>query len=352
MPRNSGLLDFIKIRGAVDFPTVLAHYGLTPEGQGEQIKLHCPFHDDGTPSCSVNTERNIFKCFGCNASGNVLEFISMKEEFGDNSTFKAAQTALKIMGFNADDFRKGQGSSEPAQKAAKTAEKATAAPKAKPAPKTPENGTQDVSDAAECHTPNPSIEGKVDLVLTYEHPFLESRNISPEVAEQFGLGWAGAGIMKKRIAIPIHNLAGERVAYTGRWASDDPTTIPEKEGKYKLPKGFNKSLELFNIHRAAAIGKPYVVIVEGVWSAVRLHMAGVPCVAMLGTSLSDVQAELLVEAGFRHSILIMDGDDAGRAAQGAVLDVLCQHVYAKALVLAEGEKPDTMSSDMVESLIR
>ena len=54
-------------------------------------------------------------------------------------------------------------------------------------------------------------------------------------------------MMSGRIAIPIHNVNGEVVAYAGRLTDGEPS---EKNFKYKLPPGFKKSLELFNIDRA------------------------------------------------------------------------------------------------------
>ena len=191
----------------------------------------------------------------------------------------------------------------------------------------------------------------ISLKLDFEHEFLSTRGVSPEQAEAFGLGYCKTGIMKNRIAVPIHNRNGELVAFTGRWIGD-PKDIPEHEGKYKLPKGFEKSLEVFNLHRAPAFGKRFVVIVEGIWSTLRLHHAGIPTVALLGTSLTEMQAEHIASAGFNHAVLILDGDDAGLSARPAVLEVLSKHLYVKTINLEEGVKPDTMSDDLIDRLRR
>ena len=55
--------------------------------------------------------------------------------------------------------------------------------------------------------------------------------------------FSGRGSMHGRIVIPIHNERGELVAYAGR-------SIDGSEPRYKLPAGFHKSVELFNLHRA------------------------------------------------------------------------------------------------------
>ena len=75
------------------------------------------------------------------------------------------------------------------------------------------------------------------------HPYITERGITPETAETFGVGFfPGKGSMAGRIVVPIHNGAGECVAYAGR-------SIDGSEPRYKFPAGFRKSLELFNLHR-------------------------------------------------------------------------------------------------------
>ena len=65
--------------------------------------------------------------------------------------------------------------------------------------------------------------------------------------------------MAGRIAIPIHDEAGDLVAYAGRWPGDDGW--PEGEERYKLPQGFQKSHVLFNLHRV--LDAEHLVVVEG-----------------------------------------------------------------------------------------
>ncbi len=104
--------------------------------------------------------------------------------------------------------------------------------------------------------------------------------------------------------IPIHNAEGELVAYAGR-------SIDGSEPRYKFPAGFHKSLELFNLHRVK--GELSVVLVEGFFDCMKVTQAGFPCVALMGSTMSKAQEELLAE-NFGHVVVMLDGDEAGREA--------------------------------------
>ena len=93
-----------------------------------------------------------------------------------------------------------------------------------------------------------------------------------------------------------------------------------EQPRYRLPKGFHKQLELFNWHRVREQFDDCdtVVLVEGFWSVLRLQAMTIPCVALMGLSVSDAQIRLLREGGIRSLIVMLDGDDEGRAASETV----------------------------------
>src|SRR6266545_2097618 len=94
--------------------------------------------------------------------------------------------------------------------------------------------------------------------------------------------------MSGRCVIPIHNEAGELVAYAGR-------AIDGTEPRYKLPAGFHKGQEIFNLHRAIAGEARGLIVVEGFFDAMKVHQAGYPfVVALMGCSLTAAQEELLL----------------------------------------------------------
>src|SRR3954454_24401880 len=91
-------IDFTFVRQEADFLTVFAHYDIATEGQGVQRQALCPFHADKKPSLKVNLGRKVFNCFGCGASGNVIEFVRRKEGLDNDEVRAAARKLASICG--------------------------------------------------------------------------------------------------------------------------------------------------------------------------------------------------------------------------------------------------------------
>ena len=149
-----------------------------------------------------------------------------------------------------------------------------------------------------------------------QHPYLAERGLTLETIVDFGVGFCAKGMMADRIAIPIHNAEGEVVAYAGRFPGEPPD---EDTPKYKLPQGFRKSLELFNIDRAIKepADKP-LVIVEGFFDCMKLHQFGCrKVVALMGSTMSAAQEELIRRHtdSNSHVIVMLDEDEAGKAGR-------------------------------------
>jgi len=187
------------------------------------------------------------------------------------------------------------------------------------------------------------------LKLDHKHPYIEARGFKKKLIKKFGIGFSDKGMMKGRIAFQIHNERGELIAHSGRWADDE---LPEDVPRYLLPKGFEKSKVLYNLHRVLEEGSDTVVIVEGFWSVLRLHSEDIPCVSTFGDSVSEAQASLLVELGFKNVILIYDGDEGGRIGTQSSLPILAERLFVKTVALEDGIKPDTMSDDILATLPR
>jgi DNA primase len=333
---SQAYIDFAFVKENASFERVLEHYNLTARGSGTQRSISCPFHPDKRPSCRVEVDRKIFNCFACQASGNILEFVARME--GDAEDLRAAALKLAEICGIAPAASRGKpdaGARQAAQHSRKGAGRPKPQPEAErpsPAPPAPPGGPI-----------NPPL--TFELKLDATHPYLAERGVSAETVSTFGLGYCSRGVMAGRICVPIHDAKGQLVAYAGRW----PGEPPEGVERYLLPKRFEKSRVLFNLHR---LGRAeHLVVVEGYWSTFRLHALGVPVAALMGSSVSDEQLALLRERGTRHVTVLWDGDDAGRKARERALPALADAFFVRAPALPDGQKPDTLGEAELRGLI-
>jgi len=183
--------------------------------------------------------------------------------------------------------------------------------------------------------------------IDHAHPYLSERGVSVETAEKFGIGFfPGKGSMHGRIVIPIHDAKGELLGYAGR-------SIDGSEPRYKFPAGFHKSMVLYNLHRAIAeeIFERRIVVVEGFFDCLAVTAAGFPCVALMGSSMSETQEELIVRH-FNGVCILLDDDEAGREGLMDCLMRLGRRIWAWAPALPEGKQPDILSVDELQVLLK
>ena len=93
-----------------------------------------------------------------------------------------------------------------------------------------------------------------------------------------------------------------------------------------------------------------VVVVEGFFGCMKVNEAALPCVALMGSSLSEHQGELLVSR-FGRVVLLFDGDEAGRTATEECLLRLGHRLWVRAVVLSEGQQPDQFSAEDLKMLL-
>jgi DNA primase len=339
-------VNFKHVRERADFERVAGHYGLTLDGTGDQRTALCCFHEEKTGSLKIHLGKKIFHCFGCGAKGNVLDFVTLREggnpdDKGDLR--KGALVLADICGIDPDPrARKGRSQKvAPAERKAAGAETAETVPQALA-------GERRAAERDEAKPGNAPL--TFELKLDPTHPYLATRGISPETIEAFGVGYCGRGLMKGRIAIPIHNENGELLAYAGRWAE---AQVPESTPRYLLPTGFEKQSVLFNLHRLPAMEERTepVVIVESYWSAMRVHELGFPVVSAMGHSVSPMHCELLAARNVRSVVVLFDGDEAGEEGLAESLAVLSRSFYVHAPRVPDGFKPHKMRPDELRTLI-
>ena len=269
MPESHGFIDFRAVKAAVSMEQVLERYGLKeklrPLGQ-DSLTGCCPIHKGTNPTqFRVSLSKNCWKCFSdCRAGGNVLDFIGRMEEV---PIHKAALLAAEW--FNVDAARQSNSSRSPTSRVTPAGHESAEPSRGEPSSEEPRGPDQHEQETA---APNKALAFELKH-LNPQHPYFAERGLTPESVDHFGLGYCSKGILNGRVAIPIHNGSGELVAYAGRW----PGQPPEQKPKYQLPKGFRKSQEVFNLHRAKAaeVTSP-LVIVEGFFDCMKVWLARHP----------------------------------------------------------------------------
>ena len=334
---TSRYVDFHAVKQAVTMVQVLDHYKLTERFQrkGDSLSGACPIHKGENPTqLRVSVSKNCWNCFGdCKRGGNVLDFVSLM----DGVTIREA--AIRI----ADWFNVV--SEKPAKKTPAAEEKSSPATKEEPPP-TPPKAASEAQETG----PNKPL-GFELRNLDSAHPYLAERELSGATIAEFGLGCCNSGSMKGRIVIPIHNVDGKLVAYAGRWPGNPPEDTP----KYKLPAGFRKSEELFNLHRALQADPSLpLVVVEGFFDCLHLVQNGIArVVALMGCQLSHAQEELIaahLQPGDRI-IVMLDEDDAGRAGREYAVQRLATRAFVKVFGFGrEGQQPTDLSAEELQSL--
>ena len=315
---ESNWVDFKAIKAAVTIEQVLDRYGIKLKRTGNELRGRCPIHQgDGTSSFHANTEKNAFHCFSCQAKGNVLDFVAAIEKCSVH------EAGLKIQQWFHASATGADGNS------------AQSVPPREPA-------NEKVGDSG---GPNQPLNFRLKAI-DHSHPYLTQRGIDPETAEYFGVGYfSGKGSMSGRIVIPIDNEKGELVAYAGR-------SIDDSQPKYKLPSGFKKSRVLYNLARAMDDDSSgTVVLVEGFFDCMKVVQAEHVCVALMGCSLSDEQEAQLLER-FRHVVIMLDGDEAGRRAAVETAARLVRKVWLRVVEIPQGKQPDQLGIVEIQELLR
>ncbi|MAY38326.1 MULTISPECIES: DNA primase [Spongiibacter] len=317
---------------------------------GRNYTARCPFHEEKTPSFSVNPDKQFYYCFGCGAAGNAIGFIMDYER----QDFPAAIDSLAHSA--GLEVPREELSPQQAQK---------------------QQRRKTVYDLME------------QLASYYQrqlrqHPdaeravgYLKKRGLSGQIARDFGIGFAppgwdnilqgfganpegrqqllDAGMLvekedsdrlydrfRDRIMFPIHDNRGRVVAFGGRVLGDDkPKYLNSPETDI-----FHKGRELYGLYEARQHNRQLerVIIVEGYMDVVALAQHGIRCaVATLGTASNSDH----LRTAFRYCseiVFCFDGDEAGRrAAQRALENALPTMEDGRSirfLFLDEGQDPD------------
>ncbi len=323
--------------------------------KGQNHMACCPFHDEKTPSFSVNASKGFYKCFGCGKGGNVFTFLMEIEgvTFPDAVRTVAEKTGIPLP--------------EPVD------DKDYAATKKKKEKRDREKlRIIELNKIAlefweeQLYDANPQS--------TAARKYLEGRELDEKTLEKYRIGFAPdtwdtllnllkekgfeekdireSGLVtineekdsvydrfRGRIIFPVLDINGDPVAFGARILGkgepkylNSPETAAYVKGEHLYGLFQNKE----EIRRLK-----YAILVEGYMDLIALSQFGVQnCVASLGTALTGNQAKLL--GRFARKVAVnYDGDDAGvKAARRAIETLLAQDFEIKVLVLPENKDPD------------
>lgn len=303
-----------EIRSRANIVDIISGY-LQVSSKGKNYVALCPFHNDHSPSLIISPEKQIFNCFTCRTGGNVFSFV-MKYE---NVSFaEAVSIVAKKVGFNLknDVFVKSENKYSKDYEIYEYAMKYYLN----------NINTTDGSKARE---------------------YLLKRGINETIIKEFKLGYSGSskdtfyklatnkgwdtetlnklGLINKvnenvydtfinRVVIPIENLKGEVVGFTGRIFNGEDNTA--KYLNTKETEIFKKSSLLFNYHNAKNYirDRKSVIVVEGNMDAIKMSAKGFKnVVALMGVALSNEQIDILKRLKV-PVILMLDNDNAGEDA--------------------------------------
>jgi DNA primase len=284
---------------------------------GEELKVCCPFHKEKTPSCFININSGIFHCFGCHKSGSVKKF------------FKELNIEADLSGISFS------------------------APKKK------------------------SIENVV--IQTLDESVLLQFRYKPQQLIDLGfdekLLWdmeIGYHPDRKRIIYPIRDHLGNLVGVSGGSCIGMQPKYKIYGGQFyvnglHVPSDFGewfdelypnygqleKSNYIWNFHNiyAKALKKeiPYVVITEGFKACLWLLQNNIPAVALFGSYLSDIQADLLRRVNTSYYIML-DNDEAGKKGTEEIIYKLFNVCNLHQISYNTKQPDDLLSSELEKNI--
>jgi DNA primase len=318
---------------------------------GKNYSARCPFHEERSPSFSVNPDKQFYYCFGCGAGGNALTFVMEYEnlEFPQAVENLASSAGMVV-------------------------------------PREPSLSGRDPGQQEESNKPLYALMEQVSLYYQQQlrsHPqarravdYLKARGLSGEIAKQFDLGYAPPGWdnlhsglgggdalrellvktgmlvqnengkvydrFRDRVVFPIHDRRGRVIAFGGRVLGDDkPKYLNSPETDI-----FHKGRELYGLYHARQTTHKLerILVVEGYMDVIALAQHGITyATATLGTATSNTHLERVYRL-CPEVVFCFDGDEAGRKAAFRALEAALPCMedgrQARFLFLPEGQDPD------------
>ncbi len=331
-----------EVRMKNDIVDVVSGY-LRMQKKGANHWACCPFHNEDTPSFSVNGAKQMYHCFGCGAGGNVFTFVMEYE----NYTFpEAIRHLAERAGVNLPEIEYTDEMKAQKDKRARLLE----------------------------------INKEAAKFFYYQlrqpigeigYQYLQNRKLSEETIKRFGLGYSGksgrmlvqylkqkgyedqlikeaglasfterSGLVSQfwnRVMFPIFDIHGKVIGFGGRVMGDgEPKYLNSPETLV-----FDKRRNLYGMNLARASKKGNIILCEGYMDVISMHQAGfTQAVASLGTAFTPEQANLLRR--FTENVLLAyDSDGAGTKAALKAIGILKEAgLSAKVIDMTPYKDPD------------
>lgn len=330
--------DKARVLAAADIVRVIGEQ-VALRKKGREFVCLCPFHADHNPSMYVVPHKQIYHCFVCQASGNVISFVMDYFKMGFREALEHLAERFGVT-LGPPPPRRGAEPGEP-------------------------GGQPVTTGGTEASRPELIAANRVAAEffrLIYEHPqhgaaareVIARRGVSADMVARFAIGaapdkWDGllltaqhksmelrpllaAGLLRprdsggcfdmfrNRVMFPITDAVGRVVAFGARRINDadEPKYINSPESGV-----FNKSGTLYGLHQASAAirASGTALVTEGYMDTIACHQAGFTnAVATLGTALTPLHARVL-ERLCQRVVLLFDGDDAGQRAADRAIEV-------------------------------
>jgi DNA primase len=348
--------DIDRVRDATDIVELVSEV-TTVKRSGRSYMAVCPFHQEKTPSMSLDRGQGLYHCFGCGKGGDVFGFVQETQNlaFGEALEFLARRTGVTLTEDPVSARRRGQRGA----------------------------AIEAIRQAIEVYHQRL----KKSLEAGPARSYLRSRDYGVDVIDEWRIGFAGvewdtltkelrasgiaekalldAGLSRKgrrglfdvfrgRLMFPIHDMRGDPVGFGARKVDGmnrDVTNNPD--AKYVNSADsmvYHKASLLFGLDRARrqiSDTEP-AVVVEGYTDVIAMHQAGIrTAVATCGTALGDGHFDLLRRFGDRV-VLAFDSDEAGSKAalRGDELDTPFRlDLDLRVAVMPEGDDP----ADLVQA---
>ena len=325
--------------------------------RGSNLWGNCPFHNEKTPSFSVNPARNIFKCFGCGKAGDSAKFLMEHEHF----TYPEALRYLAKK-YNIQIEEKEL---TPEEQMAQTEREKMFNINAF-ADKfftdtlwnTDEGKSVGLEYFRERGFLNPIIErfhlGYSPSKWEAFTEYAKKNGYDPEFLEKVGFSIKRQGSGEYydryhgRVMFPIHNLTGKVIGFGGRILQSDPEKKLAKYQNSPESEIYQKKETLYGIYfaKSAIVNKDECILVEGYFDVLRMHQLGIEnVVASSGTSLTIEQIRL-VKRYTKNITMLYDGDAAGiHAALRGTDMILAEGMNVRVVVLPPEHDPDSFGKE-------